>query len=32
MEPQSDRYARAAHYLAEMGKALMDDVHAGLSA
>ncbi|MCO7577903.1 hypothetical protein A1395_16710 [Pseudomonas protegens] len=32
MEPRCDRYAWAAHYLAEMGKALMDDVHATLSA
>ncbi|KTC33705.1 DUF3077 domain-containing protein [Pseudomonas sp. ABAC61] len=32
MEPRGDRYAWAAHYLAEMGKALMDDVHATLSA
>ncbi|MBP5144247.1 DUF3077 domain-containing protein, partial [Pseudomonas chlororaphis] len=32
MEPQADRYAWAAHYLGEMGKAVMDDVHTAMTA
>ena len=32
LEPQVDRYAWAAHYLGEMARAAMDDVHAALAA
>lgn len=32
MEAQTDRYAWAAHYLGEMGKALIDDVHTAMAA
>lgn len=30
MEDQGERYAWAAHFLAEMGKALIDDVGLGM--